>query len=133
MYNWIDKENGTFERIGEYADDATHRANGGFCYWTLFTPKNATEIRTLNAQTQEGVALASANAIDWAYVTSNSEVYAECGADMTQLINEMLAELLVTDADDMQDVYDDYMAEWSEIGGADWEAEMTELWKEQNQ
>lgn len=133
MYKWVDKENGQIERIGEYADDATHRANGGYCYWSLFTPKNSAEIRTLNAQTQEGVALANANGIDWVYITENSDVAAEFGADMRQVINEMIAELLVTDVDDMQDVYDDYMAEWSEVGGADWEVEVTELWNAQNQ
>lgn len=133
MYNWVDKENGTTERIGEYADDATHRAAGGYSYIELFRPKSDAELRTLNAQTQEGVALAWENKIDWVNVTTASEVWTECGADMNQLTNEMIAELLTTDAEDMQAVYDDYMEEWSEIGGADWEVEMTELWNAQNQ
>lgn len=133
MYNWVDKEAGTVEHIGEYADDATNRANGAFCYWKMFTPKNNTEIRTLNEQTQEGVQFAADHTIDWAYVTSPSEVYTECGADMDQLIKEMVAELLMTDEAEMQEVYDEYISEWEAIGGTEWEAEMTQLWKEQNQ
>lgn len=132
MYNWVDKEAGTIERLGEYTDDATHRANGAFCYWELFTPASSAELRTLNAQTKAGVQLAADNSIDWAYVTAVSEVYTECGADMDQLIKEMVAELLITDEADMQDVYDEYIAEWEAIGGSDWEVEMTELWNAQN-
>lgn len=132
MYDWVDKEEGIIERIGEYKDDATHRANGAFCYWELFTPSNNAELRTLNSQTKAGVQMAANNKIDWAYVTSTSEVYSECGADMDQLIKEMVAELLVTDEADMQAVYEEYLAEWEAIGGSDWEVEMTELWKAQN-
>lgn len=132
MYNWEDKEEGIVERIDEYKDDATHRANGAFCYWELFTPASSAELRTLNAQTREGVQLAKDNAIDWAYVTEVSKAYVEYGADMDQLIKEMVAELLTTDTEDMQEVYDEYIAEWETIGGSDWEAEMTELWTAQN-
>ena len=60
-----------------------------------------------------------------------SEVYSECGADMDQIIDEMFAELLTTDEDKMQAVYDDYIAQWEAAGGSDWEEEVTELWKAQ--
>lgn len=132
MYNWVDKEAGTTERLGEYTDDANHRADGAFCYWALFKPANNAEVRTFNAQTQEGTALAWGNPIDWAYVTEASEVYAECGADMDQLIKEMHAELLQTPEDEMQEVYDEYIAEWEAIGGSDWEEEVTALYAAQS-
>ena len=133
MYNWVDKEAGTIERLGEYADDAVHRANGGYCYWQLFSPASNALLRTLNKQTREGVQLAYDNPIDWAYVEGISEVYAEYGADMDQIINEMIAELLAADEADMQDIYDSYIAEWESVGGSDWETEVTALWNAQNE
>ena len=62
-----------------------------------------------------------------------SEVYAEYGADMDQIINEMIAELLAADEADMQDIYDSYIAEWESVGGSDWETEVTALWNAQNE
>lgn len=54
------------------------------------------------------------------------------GADMAQVINEMLVELLATDEADMQAVYDEYMEEWESIGGSTWETEITELYNSMN-
>ncbi len=131
MYNWVDKEAGTTERIGQYADDASHRAEGGCCYFQMFTPQNNAEFRTLNAQTREGSTLARENAIDWAYIPMVSTVYAEYGADMDQLTKEMVAELLTsTPVDKLQEVYDEYIAEWEAIGGAEWEEEVTQQWND---
>lgn len=131
MYNWADKENGIVEYLGEYADSATHRTAGGFCYWGLFTPKNNAEWRTLNTQTREGQTAAKENVIDWAYIPLVSEVYQDKGADMDQIINEMLAELFTTE-EDLQTVYDSYIERWENAGGTEWEAEVTAQWKELN-
>lgn len=131
MFNWVDKEEGTVEYLEPYNDDATHRAAGGFCYTTLFQPKNFATYRTLNKQTREGVQLAWSIGIPHADVLSVSSVYTDCGADMDQIINEMFAELLLTDEDQMQEVYDSYIAEWESVGGSEWEKEITELWNEQ--
>lgn len=131
MYNWIDKEAGTIEYIDPYKDSATHRAAGGYCYNALFRPSNNAEFRTLNVQTREGVEEAWNNGIDWAYILEASQTYIEYGADMDQIINEMFAELLTTDEDKMQAVYDRYMTEWEAVGGSEWEAEVTEQWKAQ--
>ena len=54
----------------------------------------------------------------------------ENGADMDQIISEMLAELLTTE-EDLQTVYDSYMEEWEAVGGSAWEEEATQMWKEQ--
>lgn len=131
MYNWIDKEEGTVEYLEPYNDDATHRAAGGFCYTNLFQPKNFATFRTLNKQTREGVELAWSIGIPYAEILSVSSVYTDCGADMDQIINEMFAELLLTDEDKMQEVYDSYIAEWESVGGSEWEQEITQLWNEQ--
>lgn len=133
MYNWIDKEAGTIEYLGEYTDTATHRAAGGYCYYTLFRPFSNAEFRTLNAQTREGTTEAWSQGIDWVNLREVSQVYTDYGADMDQIINEMFAELLTTDEDKMQEVYDNYIQEWENAGGSDWEAEVTQLWKEQKQ
>lgn len=132
MYKWVDKEAGVVEYLAPYNDDATHRAAGGFCYINLFQPKNFATFRTLNAQTRDGVELAWSIGIDYVDLMEVSEVYSECGADMDQIIDEMFAELLTTDEDKMQAVYDDYIAQWEAAGGSDWEEEVTELWKAQN-
>lgn len=131
MYKWTDKEKGEFEYLDQYKDNATHRAAGGFCYWMLFKPSDNAQYRTLNEQTREGVNQAWDNGIDWAYLTGTSQVRIDCGADMDQVINEMIAELLST-KDDLQTVYDSYMEEWENVGGSDWEKEVTAQWKEQN-
>ncbi|MBE7717967.1 MAG: extracellular solute-binding protein [Lacrimispora celerecrescens] len=131
MYRWTDQEKGQFEYLDQYKDNATHRAAGGFCYWLLFKPSDNAQYRTLNEQTREGVNQAWDQGIDWAYVTATSEVRVENGADMDQVINEMLADLLTT-KDDIKTVFDNYMEEWENVGGSDWEKEVTELWKEQN-
>ena len=31
----------------------------------------------------------------------------------------------------LQEVYDSYIQQWNEAGGTDWEAEVTQLWNEQ--
>lgn len=131
MYRWIDKENGQFEYLGQYTDSATHRAAGGYCYW-MFQPSDNAQFRTLNEQTRQGASQAWENGIDWAYITSTSQVRIDCGSDMDQVISEMLADLLST-KEDLQTVYDRYMQEWEDVGGSDWEEEVTKLWKEQNQ
>lgn len=132
MYRWIDKENGKFEYLGEYQDSATHRAAGGFCYWGLFAPEDNAQYRTLNRQTREGVDQAWSHGIDWANITGISQVRSDYGADMDQVLNEMIADLLST-TDDLRSVYDSYMKEWETVGGSEWEEEASQLWKEQNQ
>lgn len=130
MFQWIDKEAGTFEYLDIYKDSASHRAAGGYCYWRLFKPANNAEFRTLNEQTRKGVQEAWDNGIDWAYITGVSQERKENGADMDQIISEMLAELLTTE-EDLQTVYDSYMEEWETVGGSAWEEEATQMWKEQ--
>lgn len=131
MYKWIDKEAGTIEYLDQYKDSATHRAAGGYCYDRLFKPLYNAEVRTANVQTREGAELAWSVGVDWADILTASQVYIDCGADMDQVINEMFAELLSTDEDKMQEVYDRYMKEWEDVGGSSWEEEVTRLWNEQ--
>lgn len=132
MFKWIDKEKGEFEYLDQYKDNATHRAAGGFCYGLLFRPSDNAQYRTLNEQTRVGVEQAWEQGIDWAYIVTPSEVRIDCGADMDQVISEMLADLLATE-EDLQTVYNSYIEEWENVGGSDWEEEVTRLWKEQNQ
>lgn len=132
MFRWVDKEAGKIEYIQPYNDSATHRAAGGFTYINLFQPKNFATFRTLNEQSREGVELAWSLDIDYVELMSVSEVYSESGADMDQVVNEMFAELLITDYDKMQGVYEKYIKQWESVGGKAWEEEVTEMWREQN-
>lgn len=131
MYNWIDKEAGTYERLGKYTEDAVHREEGAYKYWGLFAPANNAQIRTLKKQCQEGIELVNKVGIEWANITAVSEVYEEYGSEMDQIIKEMCVELLAADEDDMQGIFDSYMKEWRTVGGTEWEKEVTELWNAQ--
>lgn len=130
MFSWTNKENGEYEFLDEYKDDATHRAAGGFCYWWLFAPTDHAEVRTFNKQTREGVELARKNGIEYVDIIKTLDATTEYGSDMDQVINEMFVELLAADGD-LEPIYDDYIAEWEEVGGSEWEIEATEAWKEQ--
>lgn len=132
MYRWVDKNAGKIEYIAPYNDTATHRAAGGFCYINLFQPRNFATFRTLNAQTREGVDLAWSLGIDYVDLLGVSEVYSDSGAEMDQVVNEMFAELLVTDTAKMQNVYNKYIAQWEAVGGKEWEKEVTKMWKTQS-
>jgi len=128
MYRWTDKTNGKFEYLGQYTDTATHRAAGGFCYNGLLTPFNNTGLRTLNKQTQEGVAQAYAEGLDnTANIISVLKTRTDYGADMDQIIVEMLAQLYTT-TENIRTVYDRYIREWERAGGSAWEKEVNEAW-----
>lgn len=133
MYEWVDKEEGTYQRLGDYVDDALQRQHGGWVYSEMFTPKTTYEVKTMEKQAQEALAYFEEHAIEWPNVVAVNEVYTEYGADMSQVISEMMAELLQTDAEEMQAVYEDYMSEWEAVGGTDWEVEQTALWNAQNE
>jgi putative aldouronate transport system substrate-binding protein len=131
MYRWVDKANGQVEYLGDYADPTTHRANGGYNYWGLFTPINNAQLRTLNRQTQDGVAKAWANGLpNVAIVIAPLQTQIDYGADMGQVIKEMYAELLGT-KENINTVYARYIREWETAGGTAWEKEVNEAWKKQ--
>ena len=131
MWQWVDEENGVMEYLGEYTDTTIHRATGAYCYQRLFKPTNNAGERTLNTQTRNAQQFEEENRIDWNYIPYISTVAEECGSDMNQIYKEMMAELFTT-SEDLQKVYDKYMAQWEAEGGADWEKEMTDFWKEMN-
>lgn len=128
MFEWLDKDIGSYQYLGEYTDSATHRAAGGFCYWGLFVPQNNAELRTLNQQTQEGVALAWSNGLEnTANVRAVLQTRIDYGADLDQIIREMYAELLSATGD-VEALYADYIEQWENAGGLEWEAEVNEAW-----
>ena len=131
MYQWTDKADGKFEYLGQYNEAVIHRANGGFSYWGLFPPQNNAQLRTLNQQTQQGVALAYAEGLEnTANVIAVLQTSVDFGAELDQIINEMEAQLFVTN-EDLRTVYDRYMREWERAGGTAWEREVNEAWNAQ--
>lgn len=129
MYEWVDKENGKYQRLGAFADDALHRANGGFTYWVGIPAEN-TELRTMNKLTQEAQAFARDNSFDYPYIYTPFEAQSEYGAALTDIAKEALAQLIVTTGD-VQAEYDAFVARWEAEGGSEWEAQATEAYASQ--
>ena len=129
MFEWVDQENGQYQMLGEYADSAVQRANGGYCYLDLCRPAVNCEFKILNAQTREGVELAWDNAVPGVvYCYDTLETRSDYGSDMDQILSEMYVALLQAGSDDeLQGIYDEYIARWeTEAHGSEWEQEITE-------
>lgn len=129
MYKWIDKENGKYERLGDYADDTYHRAAGCFIYsegggWTF---ENA-ESRTMNAFTQKTQSEELQYAIDHAFIPVILDSWSEYGTSIESVELEMLVNLIVSDGD-LEAEYAAYMERWVEEGGEEFEKEATQYWE----
>lgn len=86
-------------RMGEYTDDAIHRANGGYTYWLKLIEDNC-EVRTLNTLTREGQeAWPGQNAIDHPVIYSALQSEIEYGTGLMEITREALAQLIVTTGD----------------------------------
>ena len=129
MYEWVDKENGKYQRLGAFTDDALHRANGGFTYWMGIPEENA-ELRTMNKLTQDAQAFARDNSFDYPYIYTPFEAQSEYGAALADIVKEALAQLIVTTGD-VQAEYDAFVARWEAEGGLEWEAGATEAYASQ--
>lgn len=125
MFNWIDKANGKYERVGEYADDTVNRAAGCFVFtdgggWTL---QNA-ETRTMNAFTQATQAAEHEIATDYTFIADSLSTWAEFGTTITALEQEMLATLIISTGD-LEAEYAAYMERIMDEGLVDFEEEAT--------
>ena len=129
MYEWVDEENGVYRRLGEYTDDAIHRANGGYTYWLKLIEDNC-EVRTLNTLTREGQELARANAIDHPVIYSALQSEIEYGTGLMEITREALAQLIVTTGD-VEEEYNAFVERWNNEGGLEFEAEATAAWQAQ--
>ena len=127
MFKWTDKENGKYERLPGYEDDASHRAAGGFTFWQQCLLNNA-EIKTLNALTQEAQAFAVENAFDWPKINTVLEADTEYGSTLSDITKEALAQLIVTTGD-VEAEYKAFVERWNEEGGLEWEKEATAAYK----
>ncbi len=131
MFKWTEEENGKYEYIGEYADSATHRANGGFVYAEFMKPINNCELRIMNEQSRTGTQLAYDEMLPSVNIIKTLETRQEYGADLDQIIKEMYVAILMADGD-IQAVYDEYMERWDTEGGLEFEEEAGAAWREQN-
>lgn len=132
-FNWIDKENGKYERLGIYTDDTTHRADGCFVYngyggWSV---DNA-ETRLMNKITQQAQAEERAIATQHPEINAVLETRSEYGTALDDLARECFATLIVT-ADDAeaQALYEEFVERWNEEGGLEFEEEATAAYAEQ--
>lgn len=130
-FEWIDKENGKFQRLGIYTDDVVHRAAGAFVYngYGGFTKENA-ETRLMNRATQDSQAAEWACATDWPYITQVLESESEYGETLKDIVKECFAQLIVTGGD-VEAEYQEFVARWDEEGGLEVEAEATAAYQEE--
>ena len=129
MFQWTDKAAGKYERIGEYVDDTIHRAAGAYVYndaggWTM---TNA-ETRTMNALTQASQAEEMAIATDYTFIPKVLETWGEYGTALKSVESEMLANLIASTGD-VEAEYAEFIAQWEEEGGLEFEEEATEYMK----
>lgn len=124
-FEWLDKENGKYQRLGEYTDDVVHRATGAYCYnWSGgWTAENA-ETRLLNKTTQIAQAEENAIATEWPRISNMLETEIEYGADLAAIVKEAIANLIVTDGD-IEAELAEYIARWENEGGLEYEEEAT--------
>ena len=132
MYEWIDKENGKYQRLGDYTDDATHRAAGAYCYWQGGFKRNNTEIRLLNACTQKMQADEREIATDYPFIIRLLNTRTEYGTTLDGITKEAFANLLVCEDAELEDLYAEYVQRWEEEGGLEYEEEATAAYKEEN-
>jgi len=132
MFEWTDKENGKYIRLGEYADDTVQRAAGAWVYAHNggLTPINV-ELRTMNAFTQQAQAAEKAVATDWAFIYETLESSTEYGTSLSAVEMEAFANLIVTTGD-VEAEYQAYIEQWEAEGGLEYEAEATEWWAAHN-
>ncbi len=123
MYEWVDKENGQYKLLGEYTDQATHRAAGGFVYDTQWSLNNA-EIRTMNKQTQEGQALARENSVDYPLILTPLQADIDYKASLREINQQAFAELILSKGD-VDAEYAAFVERWNNEGGQEYEAEAT--------
>ncbi len=128
MFKWIDKENGNYIRLGEYADDMVHRAAGAWLYSYNggLTAVNA-ETRTLNAYTQKVMAAEKAVATDWPNIYDILQSRVEYGSIIDGIQDEAFVNLITTTGD-LQAEYEAYIERWENEGGLEYEKEATEWW-----
>ena len=126
MFQWTDKAAGKYERLGEYADDTIHRAAGAYVYnhqggWSV---TNA-ETRTMNALTQTSQAEEMAIATDYTFIPVTLETWGEYGTAIKAVEAEMLANLIASTGD-VEAEYAEFIMQWEEEGGLEFEEEATE-------
>lgn len=123
MFQWIDEENGKYERLDKYADDLTHRSAGAFVYGSGWTAENA-ETRTMNAWTQKAQQDENAVATDYAFIGGTLESWSDYSTTLKSLEMEMLTNLIVSGGD-IEAEYEEFVSRWNEEGGEEFEIEAT--------
>lgn len=131
MWEWVDEANGKLRRLGIYTDDATHRAAGGFVYGNGWMVNNA-EIRLLNAFTQQLQAEERAIATDYPYIIRILDTRTEYGTTLDKICEEAFANLIVCEDDELEELYAEYVQQWNDEGGLEFEEEATKAYHEEN-
>lgn len=131
MWEWVDEANGKLRRLGIYTDDATHRAAGGYVYGNGWKVNNA-EIRLLNQFTRQLQADERAIATDYPYIIQMLETRSEYGTTLDNICQEAFANLIVCDDSELESLYAEYVQQWNDEGGLEFEEEATKAYHEEN-
>lgn len=128
-FEWVDKDAGTYRRLGIYTDDVVHRAAGAFCYNSFggFTTENA-ETRLMNKTTREAQAEEWPVVIDHPEFAQPLEAALEYETTLAEIVKECVAQLIVTTGD-VEAEYQEFVSRWESEGGLELEAEATETYK----
>lgn len=129
MYQWIDKEQGKYERLGVYTDNVVHRAAGAYVYGGGWTLSNA-ESRTLNKTTQDAQTEEWKHCLDYPYIVTKTDAEIEYATILSDIVSEAMANLIVTDGD-IEAELAQYIERWENEGGLECEVQWTKAYNEE--
>ena len=124
MWDWADEEHTAIKRLGEFTDDALHRANGGYAYWIEGAIVENTEYKLLRKLTRDIQAKDREIAFDYPLLLSTLDAEVEYAAALKEITNEALAQLITSDGD-IEAEYAQYVERWNNAGGLQLEQEAT--------
>ena len=132
-FQWTDRENLQYERLPDFAEDALHRADGGYLYYAMFSSFFADNLerRMLTPLTRKGLEIGAANPVDYAWMPVVLDAQTEYGATLTDIENQCLAGLIVTTGD-VEAEYQAFVEQWEQEGGLEYEEEATACYAELN-
>jgi putative aldouronate transport system substrate-binding protein len=132
-FDWDDQASGKFHYLDPYKTDiALQRADGGFMMWATFRRINDnTEIKTLTKATQASLKLAVDNPMATGAIVKKPAIETELGTTLADIEKECVASLIVSKGDIKSELAA-FITKWDKEGGATWEKQATEIYKQEN-
>ena len=131
---WNDEEHTSFTYIEPYNDPAVLRADGGVTYFAQFQNfdiPNSIVYRTSSEKVKEGMLLGFETALKDAYIYQTLEASKEYGVTLDNIALEALATLIVTEPENIQAEYEQFVERWLSEGGREYTEEATRVYHQQ--